>query len=67
MMILKDKDNMNNKCCSVKKLATCELAPETKKTLSINVDRDTLARLQKLEPDTPIEQLVEAMIESFDW
>lgn len=48
------------------KLAMCEVSPETKQ-VTVKLNLDTLARLQKIEPNTPIEQLVEQIIESFDW
>ena len=48
-------------------LGVCELGPETTRKVTVNLNRATLDRLQKLEPETPIERLIEDIIESFDW
>lgn len=51
----------------VKATTSCMIPVAKGPSIAFNVKTETLERLQRSEPNTPINKLLEELIESFDW
>ena len=62
----------HNKCAVSEEVketpkTTCVIPQAKGPTIAINIKQETLARIQQINPELPINQLLEELIESFDW